>query len=428
VAHWSDYLTDEICSAATGFTNHLCGNTNQSVTEFIDSLTEYLEQTFNCNAVTVLLEDFSGKRLEPVGRSREKVDWGENPPYYSISDYESHTFRTWKFREMVFSADAVVGQAREKRPEDDTRNEILFAPLVRRGGKCHGVARLHNKKAVAKPVSSMFTDDDAAKLDAIIQTALPHLELLKMQEQQRQSLARMVHEFQSPLVAIRGAVDLMQADLRTKEKSPDTYFRRDYLDDVLQWTELMGRLTRNAQIFAGGIGADVLRAQRTSLLSEVVMPVLRQIRPLVPDGVRFDCRQEDLHSIPSLHVDRNQMQQVFFNMLSNSIKYGGSSVSIRVRISGGPVGSAYSIFVEDWGSGIDENDREEVFQAGYRSLKAVLFHVSGQGLGLSVVRSIIEAHGGTIRVRSCRNPTTFEITLPQHLRHRPPDTSKSESA
>lgn len=426
VAHWSDYLTDEICSAAAGYTNHLCGDSSQSITEFIDSLRDYLERTFDCNSVTVLLEDFGGNRLEPVGKSRDKLDWGTNQPYYSAEDKESLTFKAWKFREMVFSADAKVGKARERRPPGDARDEILFAPLVRRGGKCHGIARLHNKKLTQMPVSSMFTDDDAAKLDAIIQTALPHLELLQMQELQRQSLARMVHEFQSPLVAIRGAVDLMQSDLRKRGEMPNTFFRHDFLDDVVQWTELMGRLTRNANIFAGGIGADVPRPRKTALLAEVVMPVLRQIRFLVPKGVRFDCHQEDLRSIPALYIDRHQMQQVFFNLLSNSIKYGGRNESIRVRITGGPVGSSFCIFVEDWGAGIDEKDRSELFHAGYRGVKAVMLNVSGQGLGLYVVRSIIEAHSGTIRIRSCRNPTIFEITLPQHLRYGPPSIPKLE--
>jgi sugar phosphate isomerase/epimerase len=356
VAHWSDYLTDEICSAASGYTNHLCGNSSQGLIEFIDALSDYLQQTFDCNAVTLFLEDFIGERLEPVGNSREKLEWSGNPPYYSAADDETHTFKSWKFREMVFSAKATSGKGREKRPPWDPRDEILFAPLVRRGGKCHGVVRLHNKRTVAKPVSSMFTDDDAAKLDAIIQAALPHLELLEMQERQRESLARMVHEFQSPLVAIRGAVDLMQADLRGKGLAPSTFFRRDFTDDILQWTGLMGRLTRNARIFAGGQGVEVLRAQKTLLLSEVVMPVLRQIRPLVPEGVRFDSHQEDLQSVPPLCVDRNQMQQVFFNLLSNAIK----------------------------------------------------------------------SHSGTIRVQSCRNPTTFEIMLPQRLRYGPPTKLKPE--
>ena len=421
VAHWADYLTDEICSAASGFMNHLCGNMKQSVTDFIDSLSVYLHQTFECNAVTVFLEDITSKRLEPIGNSDAKLDWSGHPHYYSLADQTTHTYIAWRQREMVFSSSATQGIAREKRPNDDPRDEILFAPLVRRNGKCHGVVRLHNKRRPSNDVSSMFTDDDAAKLDAIIQTAIPHLELLKMQEQQMQSLARMVHEFQAPLVAIRGAVDLMQSDIERKGLQSSNFFKRDFLDDVLQWTELMGRLTRNARVFAGGPRSETLRPRKTFLLSEVVMPVLRQIRPLVPDGVKFDCHQEELRSIPALWIDRNQMQQVFFNLLSNSIKYGGTTDLIRVLITGGPVGNSYTIFFQDWGAGIDEEDKEEVFQPGYRGAKAVLSDVTGLGIGCYVIRSIVEAHGGTIHVRSCRNPTTFEISLPQRLRLTAPE-------
>lgn len=424
MAHWADYLTNEICSAASGFTNHLCGNLKQTVTEFVDSLIGYLEKTFECNAVTVFLEDFSGKRLEPVGISDSKLQWEGDEHFYTSTDHENHTWKAWTESEIVFSSSAKQGKEREKRPTNDTRNEILFAPLTRWGGKCHGVVRLHNKRLPQSPMSSMFTDDDAAKLDAIIQTALPHLELLRMQEQQLNSLARMVHEFQAPLVAIRGAVDLMQSDLQKKEQPAATFFRRDYLDDVLQWTELMGRLTRNARVFAAGGLTEHLRSHRTYLLSEVVMPVLRQIRPLVPEGVRFDSRQEDLKAIPPLWIDRNQMQQVFFNLLSNAIKYAASNDHIRVVIGGGPVGNCYTVFFEDWGAGINSREADKIFTPGYRGEKAVLSDVSGQGLGLHVVRSIVEAHGGNIHVRNLRHPTTMEINLPQSLRYKPQETPK----
>jgi signal transduction histidine kinase/sugar phosphate isomerase/epimerase len=431
VAHWADYLTDEICSAAAGHTNHLCGDSQHKVIGFVDSLAAYLQEAFGCNQVTIFLEDITGKRLQPVGSSDSKLDWPDSKHYYSITDENTHTWRAWRAREMVFSSSATAGIAREKRAADDAgRDEILFAPLARRGGKCHGVVRLHNKRQTTSGVSAMFTDDDAAKLDAIIQTALPRLELIQEQERQLQSLARMVHEFQVPLVAIRGAVDLMQSDLNKAGLQSDKIFRRDFPDDVLQWAELMGRLTQNARIFANGPSADTLRPRRTLLVKEVVMPVIRQISPLVPPGVRLDCHQEELLSIPPLWIDRNQMQQVFFNLLSNSIKYGGSSYMIRVLITGGPVGHGYSIFFQDWGSGIAEEEKENVFYPGFRGERAALLDVSGQGIGLHVVRSIVEAHGGSIHVRSCRNPTTFEIFLPQLLKYRPPEsknTSKFDS-
>lgn len=422
VAHWADYLTDEICSASAGHTNHLCGDPGHKITEFLDSLAAYLQdEAFTCNKVTIFLEDLTGKRLLPVGRSDSKLEWPDNNHFYSIADDGTHTWKAWQAREMVFSSTATVGKAREERPsEENDRDEILFAPLARRGGKCHGVVRLHNKRRASSEVSSMFTDDDAAKLDAIIQTALPRLELLQEQERQLQALARMVHELQAPLVAIRGAVSLMQSELRRAGFQTDKVFRRDFPDDVLQWTELMGRLTRNARVFASGPRAETLRPRRTLLLSEVIMPVVRQIRPLLPHGVRLDFHHEEFETVPPLFVDRNQMQQVFFNLLSNSIKYGGSSSLVRVLITGGPVGNAYSIFFQDYGTGIAEEERENIFYPGFRGEKASLMNVAGQGIGLYVVRSIVEAHGGSIRVRSCRNPTTFEIALPQQLRHTHP--------
>ena len=419
VAHWADYLTDEVCSAASGHTNHLCGQaTKVKLVEFIDRLAKYLETTFQCNAVTMFLEDITGKRLGPVGESSHKLTWPDSRCYYADQDAAHLTWKCWKEREMVFSSSASTGRAREVRSVEDHRDMILFAPLARRGGHCHGVVRLHNKRLPGDPVSTMFTDDDAAKLDAIIQTALPHLELLKLQQQQIESLARMVHEFQIPLIAIRGAVDLMQSDLRKRNEPPERFFRRDFLDDVLQWTELMGHLATNTKVFAGG--AERLRPQKTLLLADVIMPALRQIRPLVPHGIRFDNHHEGLIGIPALWLDRNQMQQVFFNLLSNSIKYGGSTESVRVSIIGGSMGLSYSIFFNDWGSGIDEAHRTEVFQPGFRGERAILSDVGGQGLGLYVIRSIIEAHGGTINVRSCRNPTTFEVALPHSLRHQKP--------
>jgi two-component system phosphate regulon sensor histidine kinase PhoR len=424
VAAWADLLTNGIYTSASAHTNYLCGLSSGGVTEFVDALTAYLEETFQCAKVAVFLEDITGTRLDPVGASASKIEWLDERHYYSAEDGDAFTWNAWKFREMIFSSSANPGRAREKCPAGDERNEILFAPLVSWGGHCHGVLRLHNKCQPSGPVASMFNDDDAAKFDAIILTALPHLELLKLQQNQKQSLARMVHEFQSPLVAIRGAVDLMQTDLARKGEPPEKFFRRDFLDDILQWTELMGRLTRNAKIFSGGATAETIQCRKTFLLSEVVMPVLRQIRPLVPHGIRFDADAHGLREIPPLWIDRHQMQQVFFNLFANSLKYGGSKETVRVSISGGPVGRSYCIFFQDLGIGLDEKIKEEIFHPGFRGDNAVLSDVSGQGLGLYVVRTILQAHGANIHVHSCRNPTTFEISLPQTLRYQPPSKDR----
>lgn len=419
VARFADYLHDTICFAEMGYINHSFADPKCNLTDFIDTLSDYLQESFDCNKVTFFIEDITGKRLHPIGRSATRISWTNDDHFYSITDSETITYKAWKGREMVFSSSCRSEKEPEERPEADLmRDEILIAPLARLNGRCHGVVRLHNKDRITGDISSMFSSLDASKLDAIIQTALPRLELLQIQERQLESLSRLVHELQAPLVAIRGAISLMLRDLERSNIDQTEVFRRNFPADVLQWAGMMGRLTRTARIFAsGGLQADTLRLRKTFLLAEVVMPVIRQIEPMVPDGVRFDCHQENLQSIPPLFLDKDQFQQVFFNLLSNSIKYGRVGDKVRITISGGPMGNGFGLFVQDWGGGIAEEDKEKVFDPGYRGERATLVNVSGQGIGLFVVKSIVDAHGGTIHVRNCRHPTVFEIFLPGKMLH-----------
>jgi signal transduction histidine kinase len=267
----------------------------------------------------------------------------------------------------------------------------------------------------------MFTDDDAAVLDAIIQAALPYLELLTFQERQLSAVTRMAHEFQVPMVAIRAAVDYMQHTLRSKSINVKELFGEDYLGDVLNWSGIMGRLANSARIFAAGAGSVDLRPIRTKLKSEVVAPAVHQVNELLRDH-GFDVSSilfTDFADLPALWIDRHQFQQVFFNLLSNSIKYADRG-RLKVKIDAGRHGSAFMIWFQDWGPGIEAGSEELIFQPGYRSRDALRRDVSGQGIGLGVVRSIVEAHGGRIRLASNCQPTTFEIALPSSLQQNPP--------
>lgn len=420
VAQWADSLTDQSCSQVSGATNHLCGNFKGGVTEFINVLMDYLERLFRCNSVTIFLKDnLTGMRLEPAGRSDEKLEWHGREHFYRVGDGLTGT--AFAEREMVFNSHATTGNAREKRPLDDPRDEVLFAPLVRRNGECHGVVRLHNKNRNPENlVATMFTDDDAARLDAVIQTSLPYLELLMLQENQTQGIARMIHEYQSPLVGIRGAVDAMRMDFKRNQMATKAIFRRDFPELIIQWADLLGRLTRNWQVFAGGMGSLPPRPRSTKLRGDVVVPVLHQIRGLLPRGKRLEFEYRGFDDIPPLWIDRDQFQQVFFNLLSNSCKYGGGSETVRVEITAGDAWGSYCISYSDWGEGIIEGIKEKIFLPGFRSERAILSEMSGQGLGLFVVKSIVQAHGGTIKVTSVRNPTTFEIVLPKTLRNKLP--------
>lgn len=162
------------------------------------------------------------------------------------------TGQVWKQREMLISnrapgAGGYPGSSRELSLAD--RDELLFAPLARLNGEVLGVIRLRNKRPVAgSPASTVFTDSDAAKLDAIIQTALPYLEQLLTQRQQASSLTRLNHELQNPLIGIAGAVDLLQLKMRAKGiTNMKQEYGADYLEDILSYKDLMSRLGPDGQ-------------------------------------------------------------------------------------------------------------------------------------------------------------------------------------
>jgi signal transduction histidine kinase len=214
----------------------------------------------------------------------------------------------------------------------------------------------------------------------------------------------------------------MQRVFREKKITPREYFvQADYVEDIWQWSELVGRLLTNADLFRGMYQGLPLQPRLTLLLSEVIAPAAAQVaillkaRNLPINRIIFG----DFKSIPALWLDANQFQQVIFNLLSNAIKFALLPGQFRVRIYGAKIGKDFLLWCSDEGPGIEERMKTAVFEEGFRD-PARARQVSGEGLGLAVVKDVIEKHGGTIRLSSCRNPTTFEIALPESLAYKPP--------
>ena len=121
--------------------------------------------------------------------------------------------------------------------------------------------------------------------------------------------------------------------------------------------------------------------------------------------------------LPQLLADRGQLQQVFLNLIMNAIDAMRSVTDrvrlLRIRSDNGQESSSVLVTIEDSGTGIEKNDKDRIFEPFFTTKS------TGTGVGLAICRSIVEAHGGSLRA-SPNNPhgTIFYVALPTDLRGR----------
>ena len=109
------------------------------------------------------------------------------------------------------------------------------------------------------------------------------------------------------------------------------------------------------------------------------------------------------------------VKMVFYNLLTNSIKYRVPNTDLQVLFSAEDNSEGLIINVSDSGIGVAPKDAIRIFLLGVRSDNARRINAEGYGIGLLVTKLIIEAFGGEIRLSNYKNPTTFEIKLPRTL-------------
>lgn len=415
----ADSMLERLCSSAAVKVNILAGEC-ENVQEFLKELINLIQKSLNCEGVTIFLVNEVGDRLEVAETTGIHWTVPEHEQFYKKG--EGLTGEVWKRNEPSLSIHSPnefghMGKSGES-VQNPKRDACLWVPFVDSGGKVIGVVRCRNKLITdTTVVPNMFSDDDAAVLDAIGQAAVPHLQLMMDKERRAKALARLTHELRVPVVAIRAATELM---LHTK--GVEGFFDHNYPENIWSWSELMRRLLGNADLFRYSSEGLPTRVEPTLLMAHVVAPAVNQVTMLLQErGFSANrIKYEQFEQIPRLWIDRNQFQQVIFNLLSNAIKYCyDDPSSFAVEIEGEKRDKAFVIKFCDWGPGIERGLEEAIFGEGFRTPGAAKRNVTGDGLGLWVVRQVIEAHGGTIKVTKRHLPTEFTIYLPRSLVRRP---------
>lgn len=216
--------------------------------------------------------------------------------------------------------------------------------------------------------------------------------------EQRQFLDDAGHELKTPVTVLRGHLELVDPD-----DPADVAATRDLL---LEEVDRMGRLVGDLILLAKTRRPDFLDARPTDL-ARLTHGLLAKSRGLAERDWRLDGTAEVV-----LSVDEQRLTQAVLQLADNAVKHTGPGDTIAIGSSYD--GRAVRIWVRDTGEGVPEGDREHVFERFGRSV--VRPDDEGFGLGLSIVRAIASAHGGTVHVedapRDGPSGAVFVITLP----------------
>lgn len=229
----------------------------------------------------------------------------------------------------------------------------------------------------------------------------------KLEWSRREFVANVSHELRTPLTTIKSYLEALE-------------------DGALDEPELARRfvgVTRNESERMIRLVTDLLHLSRLDSKEAGLKKRMTDVGEMLEDVAdRFSFQLRQRHIGISIHVeptvgqvllDRDQIDQVLDNLVSNSIKYTGDGGHLAIRARLKDSGGQLEIEVEDNGIGIPKKDLSRIFERFYRVDKARSRNMGGTGLGLSIAREIVKAHGGAITLDSELNQgTKVAFTLP----------------
>jgi signal transduction histidine kinase len=354
----------------------------------------------------VLIEDDTAKTIATAGRGA-----GQLFPPGSSGPVRGSVL------ERVRGGDVIVrgNLDRFEYPEDELfadlglRSEIVAPLLV--GSRPIGMIALSRTEVDA------FSRDDVemvSLLGRLAATAVQNIRAYEAEHHTVEELRRLSalradfvslvsHELRSPMAAVIGAARTLQERWRILSPEQREAFLALIADETNRLAILIGDVLHTSQIEAGTFSYSFSDVDLARLVEDAVTTAA-----IGQDEVHITSRVSS--SLPNIRGDRERLRQVLGNLIENAIKYSPSGGEVEVRAL--PEDGQVKIAVVDHGPGIPHDQQRLIFEKFGRADVAG-GSKPGTGLGLFIARSIAEAHGGTIDVRSSPNAgSTFTLTLP----------------
>ncbi len=261
------------------------------------------------------------------------------------------------------------------------------------------------EESLARPLRRIAADDLPDDFRALVAGLNARLDALAAAEkEQQQFIADVSHELRTPLTILRGSLEVALEEERPAEEY------REAIGNALLEVRHLTRLSQNLLFLTRGESGRVTLSLANLDLGKFASEIVRDLAPAAEDaGLDLSA------SIPKIPIyvfaDGGRLQQVLHNLIENALRYTPSGGTIAIRVEAAP-GEAV-LAVADTGVGIPEADLPYVFERFFRSKASRQANPGGSGLGLSIVRWIVEAHKGRITAESeIGRGSTFTMRLP----------------
>lgn len=227
-------------------------------------------------------------------------------------------------------------------------------------------------------------------------------------QRQMDFVSSVSHEFRTPLAVIYSAGENL-ADEVAVEK---TQIAR-YGNLIKNEGRKLSRMVEQILEFAGARSAHKKYKFVKISVSEVIKKALAECQPIISEE-NFNIVMDMPENLPQVRGDESALSRVFQNLIINSIKYDGGERHITISARNND--ESVKITIEDSGKGIAKSDLKKIFTPFYRAKEVVEAQIHGNGLGLSLVKQIVEAHGGKITVESTIGKgSRFTVHIPLNI-------------
>ena len=327
-----------------------------------------------------------------------------------------HTLETFRADQVEILAEGESGPALvrlpEKLPPGTTLPERPTALISMQGAeRLLGEIRLWRLDGPISPVEDRllrtFATQGMLALERARLTASEgRARILEESDRMKSSLLSSVsHELRTPLATIKASV----SSLRSEDVPWEAAARQDLLAAVEEETDhlnqLVGNLLNMSRIEAGALHLK----RRWNVLAEIAGAAARQAGAPIRSGrIQLDIPED----LPLVYVDDVLMEQVFNNLLSNSLKYSPEDTVILIKARLYDENTLW-VQVNNEGPVVSEADLEKIFEKFHRVTAAD--QITGTGLGLSICKGIIEAHQGRIWAENLEQGFAIQFTLPLHV-------------